>query len=483
MNKLILVFVLLIIFACSKDPIVGDFNDFSEIPTNLHCLPYPDSGKILLFWTGVDDASGYIVNRTDDPTLAEEEREEFVIHENETYYDDTTAVIGRRYYYTVKAYFGSEINVSAPTEEIDAILLPKEKDEDTIVQDTGIVDTSDSTGTIDTTVTDTSFVDTSITDSSGTADTTDIDTGMVDTSTTTDSSDTVDTTVVDTGIVDTSVVDTSTVDTSDVDTSTIDTSGVDTTVVDSGVVDTGSVDTSVVDTAVNDTVVLPDYIILSATDGSREDGVALTWDECDSGVQYVIFANGPEDDSYIKVAENLDSPEYIHTGVVPGEYTYKVFAYTPYGDSIYSVDKGYRAITPKEFFLEVNKVYHTSQSKISLLNSESLGEESAGGDIHGTVTYTAKLGWGNVKADLTYDNYKDTYLVLNGKQHTNIESLTKRNGTVTDTVFISGIYSGFVDHHINVENSNPASGFYTVGVEGGDTADVQFEEVKGEVLK
>lgn len=112
-----------------------------------------------------------------------------------------------------------------------------------------------------------------------------------------------------------------------------------------------------------------------------------------------------------------------------------------------------------------------------------MGKETVGGDYHGTLEYNSYLeGLSNAKAILTYDNYKDYYFTLKGVQKTNIEALLAQNGSVSDTVFVDGIYTGFVDHHIEVSGGNPSGGFYTIGQLGFETSNIQFSDVKDDVL-
>lgn len=227
----------------------------------------------------------------------------------------------------------------------------------------------------------------------------------------------------------------------------------------------------------------PDFISLTAADGASLSGVSIEWSSCGSEARYDLYVSGIDDEEYVLLEKGLSGTSYEHDDAVPGPLTYKIVAYNDKGDTLRSIDEGYRKVTPKEFFLEVNKTYKYSQAKIGLLNSKDLGTESAGGDIHGTLTYSSKLnGLSSADANLTYDNYKDFYLTLNGIQRTKIEKLITQKGTVSDTVRTSGMYVGFVDHHITVSGGDPNGGYYTVGVEGGDTATVQFSEVKDAVL-
>lgn len=227
----------------------------------------------------------------------------------------------------------------------------------------------------------------------------------------------------------------------------------------------------------------PDYISLDAADGEELVGVSVQWSSCGKTAKYDLYVSGFEGDEYLLLKEGITDTLYVHENAVPGPLTYKIIAYNESGDTLKAIDEGYRLVTPKEFFLEINKTYKYSQAKIGLLQNEDLGTESAGGDIHGTLTYSSKLnGLSSADAVLTYGNYKDFYLTLNGKQKTKIEKLIAKKGNVSDTVRASGIYVGFVDHHISVDGGDPNGGYYTVGVEGGDTATVPFSEVKDAVL-
>lgn len=246
----------------------------------------------------------------------------------------------------------------------------------------------------------------------------------------------------------------------------------------------GSLDTSINDTGDIDTTTDPDFIILNASDGLSDSVISLSWTNCGDDYEYLLLGSSYEDSIYSILDSNLTDTNYIHKEVLPGPYSYKIKAINSItGDSMTSTDVGYRLISNLEFFLEVNKTYKYSQAKVGKLNSKSLGVETVGGDHHGTLEYNSYLeGLSSAKAILTYDNYKDFYLTLDGKQSTNIEALFAQDGKVSDTVNVDGIYKGFVGHNIKVTGGNPSGGYYSVGQEGKESSDIQFSEVKDEVL-
>ncbi len=229
-------------------------------------------------------------------------------------------------------------------------------------------------------------------------------------------------------------------------------------------------------------VTLPSHLVLNASDGT-ENAISLAWTPCANEVRFLVERASLTDSVYMVLADSAQGATFVDETTEAGGYSYRVTAFLA-GDSLSAVDAGHRTITPHEFFLEVNKEYKSSQAKIGRLNNKELGTESAGGAAHGTLTYDSYLdGFKAAIATLTYDNYRDGYLTLNGTQRTTIDGLFSQNGSVGDTVFVRGLYNGFVDHHITVSGGDPSGGHYRVGLEGVDTVDVLFATVKDAVLK
>ncbi len=246
----------------------------------------------------------------------------------------------------------------------------------------------------------------------------------------------------------------------------------------------GILDTSANDTSSSDTTTDPKFILLTASEGSSDSSIVLNWTNCGAGYKYSLSSSSFEDSTYTTLSSSLTDTFYIHKNIVPGPYSYRITAINnDSSDTLKTTAVGYRSISNLEFFLEVNKTYKYSQSKVGKLNNEALGVETVGGDYHGTLEYNSYLeGLSSAKAILTYDNYRDFYLTLNGVQTTKIEALFAKDGNVYDIVFVDGIYKGFVDHHIEVDGGDPSGGFYTIGQTGLDTSDIQFSDVKDDVL-
>lgn len=224
----------------------------------------------------------------------------------------------------------------------------------------------------------------------------------------------------------------------------------------------------------------PTSLAVDASDGTFGDKVEINWTDCGAAALYDIYASSYYDSAYTLLESGYTTPSFSHTTAVPGEYFYKVIALSGV-DSAKGLDEGYRNITAKEFFVEVNKTFKYSQDKLELLESkgtESLGTEEEGGDIHGTINYDAAMDGLNVDIEIMYTNYRDFYLTLNGYQSTRINGLVKQSGDVNDVVTVTGLYSGSIDHHIDVSGGVPTGGHYTVTVDGVGTSDVQFSDVK-----
>lgn len=543
----------LLLFTCSDDPVIGDFNSFDEIPKGLTATRDRKDSTIQVSWNEVSNASSYNLIRTDDPVAGEysligKELED-------TLFVDRAITIGTKYYYRVSSVFSSTSDTSVSSDKVWGLALKDSDDQvDTLLPPqnlTASVNRTDSTillsweavsgakmyevqrGTksdgsdamlIDSVKGGLQFRDTEVTcdqfyyyavrvftekDSSefssfvkGVAPSQDDTLTVVAPENLTASTDRMDSTILvawdpvlhaegyrlqrsqmsdgSSAEVIATLDDKTMFSDSDI---TVDKSYF--YAVQALFPDTVSEFSSFVEgNALTDTTgsTFPDYLSIDAADGVSLTSVTIEWSSCGTSAKYDLYASALGEDEYTLLKEGITDTLYAHDDALPGPYTYKVIAYNEGGDSLTAIDEGYRQVTPKEFFLEVNKTYKYSQAKIGKLNAKELGKESAGGDIHGTLEYDSWLNGFKAKAKLTYDNYKDFYLVLNGVQMTNIDGLISQDGDVSDTVKVAGIYTGFIDHHITVDGGDPDGGFYTVGVEGVDTADVQFSEVKDAVL-
>ena len=87
-----------------------------------------------------------------------------------------------------------------------------------------------------------------------------------------------------------------------------------------------------------------------------------------------------------------------------------------------------------------------------------------------------------VKISIDYVDYRDYYLTLAGTQYTVITNILAQSGTVTDTVYVTGIYPGAVVYNITVSGGKPTGGTYTVIQQGRQPTVIQFADVSKYVL-
>ena len=159
-----------------------------------------------------------------------------------------------------------------------------------------------------------------------------------------------------------------------------------------------------------------------------------------------------------------------------GRFAAQIFILGLAGNADYFFDKGYRTVTDLEFFIEVNKTVKHSQTKLTKFGG--LGSEQAQGDTTGTVTYNASMnGLSSVNISIDYVDYRDYYLTLSGRQYTVITNFIAQSGTVTDTVFVAGIYPGALVYNVNVSAGKPVGGSYTVIQQGRQPSVLQFADV------
>jgi hypothetical protein len=87
-----------------------------------------------------------------------------------------------------------------------------------------------------------------------------------------------------------------------------------------------------------------------------------------------------------------------------------------------------------------------------------------------------------VDVSIDYVDYRDFYLTLTGTQYTVITNVLAQSGTVTDTVFVTGIYPGAIVYNITVNGGKPTGGTYTVIQQGRLPNVIQFADVSQYVL-
>jgi hypothetical protein len=224
---------------------------------------------------------------------------------------------------------------------------------------------------------------------------------------------------------------------------------------------------------------------VSATDGVSLDTVTILWRPSAGATGYQV-ARQRIGDTTITLLPTVADTAQADTTVGPGPFRYRVIAI--YGDGQQSGasawDAGHRRVTNREFLIEYNNTtIYSSQQKLPLLRSQSLGVDSARGDSSGTVRYNAAFNAGTLRATVTlaYTNYRDDYLTVNGTYTTSVN--IAGTGTLTGPITVAGIYSGTVEYALTITSRNPSGGYYRVTQTGGASEDITYQSVSSELLR
>ncbi len=220
---------------------------------------------------------------------------------------------------------------------------------------------------------------------------------------------------------------------------------------------------------------------VASSDGSYYDRVAVNWDASDGALFYRLFRSAAPLGPFARLGGDLSETVYNDYAVQPGQFFYKVAAFNGSGEeSAHSdVDPGYRALTDQEFLFEYNKTVIRSNDKLVLMHkdgSDAIGEETQYGDVSGVCTYKATGNIMGADVVITYTGYCDYYLVLNGVQKTHIVfPAWNENGYLTGTVYVSGVYNGYVRYDLDIVSGDAGGGFYYASQNGGPETQVSWE--------
>jgi hypothetical protein len=69
------------------------------------------------------------------------------------------------------------------------------------------------------------------------------------------------------------------------------------------------------------------------------------------------------------------------------------------------------------------------------------------------------------RATITFTNFCDLYLVLNGTQV--LDADLSMNGTITGQLNLSGIYNGYIRFDVSITGGSATGGYYYVSQNGG----------------
>jgi hypothetical protein len=207
----------------------------------------------------------------------------------------------------------------------------------------------------------------------------------------------------------------------------------------------------------------------SASDGTYTNKVTVTWAAATNATYYKVYrANG----TTVFEFNNITGTSFDDTTVPPGLFSYKIAPYNASGEGVNSdSDTGFRALTNQEFFDEAYKNENAALSRLQLLQqtgTNMLGSETIyDKDGDGTCVYkaTADIFSMTGHATITFTNFCDLYLTLNGTQV--LDADMSMNGTITGQLNLSGIYNGYVRFDIVLTGGNSTDGYYYISQNGG----------------
>ncbi len=229
---------------------------------------------------------------------------------------------------------------------------------------------------------------------------------------------------------------------------------------------------------------VPSKVASCSASKGQTGGITVTWSAATDATYYKVYRIDSSS-SQVQVGGDITgASSYTDTTVGTGIYSFKVTPYNSYGAGGSSnLDQGYRAATDYEFFAMVYEEEESALSRISKLQASGLdmiGTETVydlAAGSNGTCYYNATYDLWSDKATvlITFTNYSDFFLTLNGTQNTAANS--SGTGKVTGTLNVSGLYSGTVVFDLSLTNQNASGGGYTVTQTGGSANLIPYDYV------
>jgi len=181
------------------------------------------------------------------------------------------------------------------------------------------------------------------------------------------------------------------------------------------------------------------FIVMS---GTYNDRIEMVWQAPEKATYYRVYRS--DGTTSVQVSGDITGTSFIDTTIPPGLNAYKVYAFNTHGqggcsDPVF----GYRAVTDLEFFKEALKEeLHAigRLTSIGQLTTEVIYDM----DGDGTCVYTAEIAGMESQGSITFSNFCDYYLQLDGSQQMTMDATLK--GKITDyRLNVSGIYWGYID--------------------------------------
>ncbi|MGL5253507.1 MAG: hypothetical protein ACRC9L_00540 [Brevinema sp.] len=227
-------------------------------------------------------------------------------------------------------------------------------------------------------------------------------------------------------------------------------------------------------------LMLPNLIYgnITASEGTFDDKIIVEWNAVSNAAHYRI--DRVFDSPYTTVkGKNIpiesvllgetDKLSFTDMPAPPGRHKYIVTALDKDGEELSSEEGfGWRKITDQEFFFEFQKGIDSSLPRIRTLKSLNFFGEKKPGWKNGSLVYkTSGIFRRPIRITITYTNFTDQYLSLNGTYEIQIFKIIGQKGKLVGTINVDGIYKGSVTHDLVLDRGKSTNGgVYRVQQEG-----------------
>lgn len=198
----------------------------------------------------------------------------------------------------------------------------------------------------------------------------------------------------------------------------------------------------------------------SASDGITG-GVTVTWAAATNATYYKVYRISSSGQA--QVGGNIAGTTYTDTAVAPGIFSYKVAPFNANGEGGSSdPDAGYRAITNEEFFSEAYNELESAFEKLGELGTSD--KKVYDKDGNGNCLYDVTIL--SAKAVMTFTNYSDIYLTLDGDQTTVLSDYNNIDGTIKGQLNVAGLYNGYIVFDLIITGGEASGGTYKIKQNG-----------------
>ncbi len=218
---------------------------------------------------------------------------------------------------------------------------------------------------------------------------------------------------------------------------------------------------------------------VTASDGAYADRVSITWTAVDRATKYKVFRTDWTK-ATVQVGGDITGTSCEDAGVPAGAFKYKV---VPFADTLEGIhsdpDQGYRSVTNEEFFREFMASIAVTNKRLTKMHQSGLGalgtETIKAVNSDGICVYTASGGFSGADVRITYTDYCDLYMTMNGTQHTVITNVSNQSGTLNGCqIDVTGVYTGYVRYDLIISGGKPAGGYYYVSQNGGAETQIPY---------